>query len=67
MFTAGWNVSEGQLNAIDEGTQVAAFDQGWKRAEWNQPENGGAAAQNAGATTESVGGTDDSSAAAAVP
>ncbi len=47
--------------------RTAAFDQGWKRAEWNQPENGGTAADNAGATTESVGGTDDSSAAAAVP
>ncbi|WP_244454381.1 sugar ABC transporter substrate-binding protein [Micromonospora echinofusca] len=29
VFTAGWNVSEGQLDGIDEGTQVAAFDQGW--------------------------------------
>ncbi len=47
--------------------RTAAFDQGWKRAEWNQPEDGGAKAENAGATSEDVGGTDDSSAAAAVP
>ncbi|MCU1672125.1 MAG: sugar transporter substrate-binding protein [Frankiales bacterium] len=29
VFTAGWNVSAAQLDAIDAGTQVAAFDQGW--------------------------------------
>lgn len=29
VFTAGWNVSTAQLDAIDEGTQIAAFDQGW--------------------------------------
>lgn len=29
VFTAGWNVSSAQLDAITEGTQVAAFDQGW--------------------------------------
>jgi ribose transport system substrate-binding protein len=27
--TIGWNVSVGQLDAIDEGTQVAALDQKW--------------------------------------
>ena len=47
--------------------RTAAFDQGWKRAEWNQPEDGGAKAENAGATSEDVGSTDDSSATAAVP
>lgn len=31
VYTAGWNVSAGQLDAIDEGTQVAAFDQGWSQ------------------------------------
>jgi predicted metalloprotease len=28
--------------------RIAAFDQGWKRAEWKQPENGVTAAANAG-------------------
>ncbi len=27
--TIGWNVSYGQLDAIDQGTQVAALDQKW--------------------------------------
>ena len=31
VFTAGWNISDGQLNAIGSGTQVAAFDQGWSQ------------------------------------
>lgn len=29
IFTAGWNVSQAQLDAIDNGLQVAAFDQRW--------------------------------------
>lgn len=29
IFTAGWNVSLAQLDAIEEGVQVAAFDQRW--------------------------------------
>lgn len=29
VFTAGWNTSTGQLDGIEAGTQVAAFDQGW--------------------------------------
>ena len=29
VFTIGWNSSKGQLNAIEEGTQVAEFDQRW--------------------------------------
>lgn len=29
VFTIGWNVSDGQLDAVEEGTQVAALDQGW--------------------------------------
>ncbi len=29
VFTIGWNVSKGQLAAIDKGTQVALFDQRW--------------------------------------
>lgn len=29
ILTAGWNVSLAQLDAIDEGLQVAAFDQRW--------------------------------------
>ncbi len=29
IFTIGWNVSVGELDAIDSGTQVAALDQKW--------------------------------------
>jgi ribose transport system substrate-binding protein len=29
IFTIGWNVSKGQLDGIDAGTQVAALDQKW--------------------------------------
>ena len=29
IFTIGWNVSIGQLDAVKEGTQVAALDQQW--------------------------------------
>jgi len=29
VFTIGWNSSKGQLNAIEEGTQVAELDQRW--------------------------------------
>lgn len=29
VFTVGWNVSIGQLDAVQEGTQVAALDQQW--------------------------------------
>jgi ribose transport system substrate-binding protein len=29
VFTIGWNVSIGQLDAVKEGTQVAALDQQW--------------------------------------
>jgi ribose transport system substrate-binding protein len=29
VFTIGWNVSKGQLDAVEEGTQVAALDQRW--------------------------------------
>jgi ABC-type sugar transport system substrate-binding protein len=29
IFTIGWNVSKAQLDAIDQGTQVAALDQRW--------------------------------------
>jgi ABC-type sugar transport system substrate-binding protein len=29
VFTIGWNVSVGQLDAVKEGTQVAALDQRW--------------------------------------
>jgi ribose transport system substrate-binding protein len=31
VFTAGWNTSAGQLDAIEAGIQVAAFDQGWSQ------------------------------------
>lgn len=31
VFTAGWNTSTAQLDAIEAGTQVAAFDQGWSQ------------------------------------
>lgn len=33
--------------------RVAAFDQGWQRAEWNQPENSGAAAGKSGQGSDS--------------
>jgi len=29
VHTIGWNVSKGQLDAVEEGTQVAALDQRW--------------------------------------
>ncbi len=29
VFSMGWNVSKGQLDGIEAGTQVAALDQGW--------------------------------------
>ncbi|HKZ92119.1 MAG TPA: hypothetical protein VJZ50_08260, partial [Candidatus Limnocylindrales bacterium] len=29
VHTIGWNVSEAQLDAVEEGTQVAALDQRW--------------------------------------
>ncbi|MFN8520454.1 MAG: substrate-binding domain-containing protein [Chloroflexota bacterium] len=35
VFTIGWNVSAGQLDAVEQGTQVAALDQQWgKQAEF---------------------------------
>ena len=48
--------------------RIAAFNKGWKEAEWNQPE-GGNRAKSAANNTASVdsGDTDDSSATAAVP
>jgi hypothetical protein len=49
--------------------RIAAFNKGWKAAEWNQPEDGGLAAKNAASNSaaDDSGETDDSSAAAAVP
>lgn len=50
--------------------RIAAFDKGWKSAEWNQPEDGGPAAAKSvanSATDDSPGESDDSSATAAVP
>jgi len=44
--------------------RITAFDQGWKAAEWNRPEDGGSAG---GASTEDSSTADDSAAAAAVP
>jgi hypothetical protein len=41
--------------------RVAAFDQGWQRAEWNEPESGGSGAKSAAA--DGSGEADDSSAA----
>ena len=29
VFTIGWNVSEGQMDAVEQGIQVAALDQKW--------------------------------------
>jgi len=49
--------------------RIAAFNKGWKEAEWNQPEDGGPAAKSAASNSASddSGETDDSSATAAVP
>jgi predicted metalloprotease len=48
--------------------RIAAFDLGWKRAEWNQPEDGGSAAPNAGAKSLSDDSGDvENPSAAAVP
>jgi hypothetical protein len=49
--------------------RIAAFNKGWKAAEWNQPEDGGPAAKNAASNSaaDDSGETDDSSAATAVP
>jgi hypothetical protein len=50
--------------------RIAAFDKGWKAAEWNRPEDGGpTGAKNAanGVVTDDSSENDDSSAAAAVP
>ncbi len=49
--------------------RIAAFDTGWKRAEWNRPEDGPATAGSVANNTaaEDSGEADDSSAAAAVP
>ena len=45
--------------------RIAAFDKGWKEAEWNRPEDGGKAG-GSGASTDDSGAADDA-AAAAVP
>ena len=49
--------------------RISAFDQGWKAAEWNRPEDGGKAGGSAGgaSTDDSSTADDDSAAAAAVP
>ena len=46
--------------------RIAAFNKGWKAAEWGQPEDGGPAAKNAASnsTSDDSSETDDSSAAA---
>ncbi|HEY2523480.1 MAG TPA: hypothetical protein VGI29_00365, partial [Candidatus Binataceae bacterium] len=46
--------------------RIAAFNQGWKAAEWNRPESGGNAG-GGGASTDDSSTADDSAAAAAVP
>jgi hypothetical protein len=49
--------------------RIAAFDQGWKAAEWNRPEDDESAIESAGNKPAAAVSdeTDDSSAAAAVP
>lgn len=49
--------------------RIAAFDQGWKAAEWNRPEGDRSAVESAGnnSAADDSGETDDPSAAAAVP
>src|SRR5260370_34230219 len=46
--------------------RIAAFNKGWKAAEWGQPEGGGPAAQSAASksTSDDSGANDDSSTAA---
>jgi hypothetical protein len=46
--------------------RIAAFNKGWKEAEWGQPEGGGSTAQNAASksTSDDSGESDDSSTAA---
>jgi hypothetical protein len=44
--------------------RIAAFNKGWKAAEWGQPEGGGPAAQNAASKSTSDDSNDDSSTAA---
>jgi hypothetical protein len=44
--------------------RLAAFNKGWKEAEWGQPEDGGSAAKNAANKSTSDDSSDDSSAAA---
>jgi hypothetical protein len=47
--------------------RIAAFNQGWKAAEWNRPESGDNAGSAGGASAEDSSTADDSAAAAAVP
>ncbi len=44
--------------------RLAAFDKGWKEAEWDQPEDGGPAARNGAGNSISDDSSDDSSTAA---
>ena len=48
--------------------RIAAFNKGWKAAEWGQPEGGGPTAQNAASkSTSDDSGENDDSSTAAVP
>jgi hypothetical protein len=47
--------------------RIAAFNKGWKAAEWKRPESGENALGAGGASTDDSSTADDSAAAAAVP
>jgi hypothetical protein len=68
-YSLGGDEFSGAHNHGFSDQRIAAFDQGWKAAEWNRPEGDESAIENAGNNT--AGGdsneTDDSDAAAAVP
>jgi hypothetical protein len=68
-YSMGGDEFSGVHNHGFSNQRIAAFDTGWKRAEWNQPEDGPATARNLanGAASGDSGEADDSSAAAAVP
>jgi hypothetical protein len=68
-YSMGGDEFSGVHNHGFSNQRIAAFDQGWKAAEWNRPENDQSAIKSAanGTASDDSGETDDSSAAAAVP
>ncbi|HVB81159.1 MAG TPA: hypothetical protein VNE82_14570 [Candidatus Binataceae bacterium] len=68
-YSMGGDEFSGVHNHGFSNQRIAAFNNGWQRAEWNQPEGGDKATQGIAGSTASddPGEADDSSAAAAVP